>query len=505
MASKREKILGEGNDISFFSFIRRKEQKNKLLFITVFYLIVYFVLIYLYPFPDGISDSGGYVLSALENQYLGYRPFGYSKFLIKLHGISTSISFVVFVQYWLNAICTVFFIFTIKYLFRPKNKMLEFIFEFFSICSVSTIYMTNCILSDSLFSSLTILWIAFSIWLIATPKTHYKTLFFFIQVVLLGILLTVRYTGFIYSGIALVIVFITFFQKSKFKMLGFSAVIIILVSTIYFNQIKTTTVVTGIKSFSGFSGWQMANNVLHVLPHIQLDTSQIVNQEVKKFSHFAEQHDTLIKCPKYSTTPVFMWDSKMPLKKYLYTQINEKKTVYLTEYTYLGENVYSKFAAHIIKKHPLAYIRYFIIPNMCGVVYPRYDDVLIQYKANVIPQDLLQKWFEIDTETKFYSRSEIIGKIARFLPEFKLVLLILTVIAVVLTGRKLNTLKWSPVQNKTYWILVFFIIIYMGFHSYAAPFMLRFSIALHLPQIAILYLALNYVKNISRAHSGKFT
>jgi hypothetical protein len=89
---------------SFFKFMLQKEQKYQVIAFIALYFILYYVITYLNPYPASISDSGAYVNAALSNRIDTYRPFGYSQFLISIHKWSTSIHFVVAVQYLINAI-----------------------------------------------------------------------------------------------------------------------------------------------------------------------------------------------------------------------------------------------------------------------------------------------------------------------------------------------------------------------------------------------------------------
>ena len=490
--SKQSKNLNRQS--SFFTFLFEKEQKRRLLFYGIFYLITYLVLVYLYPFPDGISDSGGYVQSASQNKYLGYRPFGYSKFLIILHDISTSISFVVFVQYWLNAISTVFFIFTIKYFYKPQNKLVELIFEVLSVCSITVIYLTNCILSDSLFTSLTILWMISSIWFINAPKISHKTILFLFHVILLGFIFCIRFIGLFYIGITILIVLITLFKQKKLIAIIFIIVPIALFSLLYKNQINSSYQLTRIKTFSGFSGWQMANNALHVIPYLtSADTTKIRNREVKEFTAYALscKSEILKNIKPYHTNAGFMWDKNLPLKKFLFYKINQRNSDYITTFTYLGENVYSKFASNIMTQHPFLFLRHFILPNTLGVLYPSHDDVCESYTANLIPSNLLKDWFEIDEKTTFYSRSEIVGKVSGIFPVFQLFIWILFFVSVFFHLIKRYNKYWNPVQIKIFWSIVFFIGAYFVFNIYASTFAIRYINTIHLLQISIIYAVIN--------------
>ena len=475
---------------SFFAFLSEKKQKQKLLFIGLFYLVVYVALIYLYPFADGISDTGGYIQSAAQNKYLGYRPFGYSKFLIILHNISTSMSFIVFVQYWLSAISTMLFVFTIKYFYRPQNNIIEWAFDVFSVCSITVIYLANCVLSDSLFASLTTLWIVSGIWFINAQKMSAKTVLFLFHLILLSFIFAVRFTGLFYVFITIFVVLITLFKHHKIIAVTFISTALLLFYLLYKNQVNSTYQLTRVKTFSAFSGWQMANNALHVIPYIDIDTTKITNIELREFTSYALSCKTQIKAnikPYYSTA-TFIWDKKLPLKQFLARKIQQKNADYLTTFTYLGENVYSKFASDIIKHHPVEYFIHYILPNTLSVLYPDHDDVYFRYSGDFTPE-LLKSWFGI--EEKLSARSNIVGKISGALSVFQIITWLLVFLSVIFYLIKKQYQHCSQLQNKIYWGIVFFVLSYLAFNIYAAPFATRYITPVHVLQIAIIYLTVN--------------
>jgi hypothetical protein len=480
---------------SFFSFLAEKKQKKKILFIGVFYLIAYIALIYLYPFADGISDTGGYIQSAAQNKYLGYRPFGYSAFLIMLHNISGSMSFLVFAQYWLSAISTILLVFTVKYFYRPKNNMAELFFDIFAVCSITTIYLTNCILSDSLFTSLTILWVFSGIWFIHTPEISVKTIFFFIHILLLGFLFSVRFTGLFYVFITGLIIFITLFKEKRILSIAFISIAVLVFYLLYRGQTNSTYQLTKIKSFSAFSGWQMANNALHVIPYVDIDTNKITNKEVREFTIFAISCKTQIKqnidlTPYYSTA-TFIWDKNLPLKRFLFYKMQQRNGEYLTTFTSLGENVYGKFAAYMIKQHPIAYFTHYILPNALSVLYPNHDDVYETSYSGNIPADMLKSWFGMDEKTTLHANSGIIKKLSSFFSVFQVISWLLVFLSVIFHLIKKNYKQWSLTQNRIYWSMVFFVFSYLAFNVYAAPFATRYICPVHILQMTIIYLALN--------------
>ncbi len=215
---------------AFLNFMLDKKNKYQVLIFLAAYVILYIILVNLYPYPAGISDSGSYVRAASTNMQDTYRPFGYSRFLIWVHALSHSIHFLVFVQFFINALCTLFLLFTIKYLFPARRKLTFYLFALLAIFSPLTLYLSNSVLSDSLFTSLTMLWIATGIWMVCCNKYRGKIISFIIHGLLLYFLITVRFTGLVYVAVSLLFVFLSFDRKKIWQP---ASLIIILFLMVY--------------------------------------------------------------------------------------------------------------------------------------------------------------------------------------------------------------------------------------------------------------------------------
>lgn len=163
---------------------------------------------------------------------------------------------------------------------------------------------------------------------------------------------------------------------------------------------------------------------------------------------------------------------------------------YLRTFTYLGENVYSKFAGEMMKQHPVAYFMHYILPNTLSVLYPNHDDVFVKYTGD-IPGELLKNWFQMDEKTSLHSNSNFVANTSVFLSLFQLITWLLIFAAVVFHLIKKQYKQWNPIQNKIYWSLVFFVLSYLAFYIYASPFATRYICPIHVLQIAIIYLGIN--------------
>lgn len=470
-----------------------KLNKAELIIITLIYGLIYYGLTTLYAFPALIPDSNGYVVSAIQNRYLGYRPMGYSIFLTIIHGISDSLNFLVFSQFFLSYLSTLFFILSIKYLFKPANKLSIILYYLFAIASPSVIYLTNTILSDSLFSSLTIFWACFGLWFLNSKKIWYKLLFLIFQLICLYFLAKVRYTGLFYFAIQFLIITYVFFKKHKLIGLASIVIVFFIGKKIYTNQVNDTFNISKVKTFSGFSGWQMANNALHVVPHIKLDLSDFKNPETKDFAKFVMENDSLLAVDSYTTTSNFLWEKKLPLKQYLAKQIALKHNYYLKTWTLLGKDIYQDFGMTVIKNHPIAYFRYFMFPTFLGILYPAKDQLYTKYDTKSIKTETFDQWFTYDKEN-LESKNTVINEFAPF-SVYRLTIWIFVFLTLIFS---VVFKLWKKVPKTNYvqfFFITFFLLSYVLFHMYSASFEARYIAPIHLIQITIIYIIINTLLN----------
>jgi tetratricopeptide (TPR) repeat protein len=474
-------------EASFINFL--KQQKYILLIISGIYIGIYFLLTYLYPYPNGLFDAGQYVNAAVNNKVDIYWPFGYSRFLIFLHVFSSSISFVVIVQFVLNALSSVFFILTIKYFFRSNNKYLDYIYYFFSIFSVLVLYLTDSLMSDSLFASLTLIWIALAIWFTYQNLTSNNTIsiiLFILHIIVLIFLISVRWVGLFYPVFTVLLIFNLKFNKLKYK-IALSLIPILVAFIYYFQQKKEIEKRTGIEIFAPSSGCQMANNALTILPYIELETSKIQDKEVREFAEFAVKYDPLIESESPFKPFAFIWLDEYPLLQFLnYKMKQNHNSSFEKTWVYLSKNVYGKFGTYILIHYPFSYLRYYLIPNLINTLYPQ--DQFAHDWYLWVSKKLLKDWFHLDKPV--YSNSDIIKNNSKFLRIYRLIIWVLLFSIIFYSFIKREKLRLKIFQVKIFWFILIFILSYLAFIVYSAPCFLRYLIPIHVLQITIIYILL---------------
>jgi hypothetical protein len=333
------------------------KDSKRCLFCTLVISIGYFLwLRRLYPIPSFYSDSFTWVGAAVSRQPITFRPVGYSKLLIFFHYFSTSDVALIAAQYFINVIVNLFLFLTCTYFFPLKNRY-KWLLYLLLVSNPFYLFYSNYISSDAFFNCFTVLWFTLLIWLMYKPTWS----LIIAQLTVLAGLFYLRYNAIFFPAISMLALLIT---RSGLAKKAISIVIsFVLVGTIVLITTYQTKAFAGTKTFSAFSGWQLANDALHVLQHDKIDTSKIHDNDVKHVTRFMLHFfDTARqKFPDTSASAVFMWHINSPLKRYMYA-FPRTQYSYFKTWNAVGP-VYSKFGKEVILQKPFSYIRYFVWPN----------------------------------------------------------------------------------------------------------------------------------------------
>jgi hypothetical protein len=316
----------------------------------------------LYPYPDFISDSYSYLFAAMAHLNVSIWPIGYSKFLAAFPLLTRSDTALVGFQYFFMQAAALYFFFSIIYFFdiRVLTKKLLFLFLF---VNPLTLYLCNTVNSDALFGALSLIWFTTLIWIMHRPNIYQ----IFIQAILLFFCFTVRNNAYYYPIIA--IVAFLFSQYSlRAKILGIVLPFLLIVPFII-NTRAEAYKLTGVRQFSLFTGWQLANNALYSYDQINVDSATFRTPEERYLNRMTIDFFKHVSRDNYRQNletfggNFFIRYSGSPLKQYFVR--NYKETNGLDDVKNWGKAsaVFESFGKSIIIHYPLAYAQYFLLPN----------------------------------------------------------------------------------------------------------------------------------------------
>lgn len=346
-----------------------------------------------FPFPNFSPDSITYIDAAIQNDSLTLWPIGYSKFLQLIHSITKKDIFLTCIQYLLLEISIAFLILSIHSFFKINKILLIGLFLILSINPL-IFHLSNFIGSDAVFTAISIIWSTHLLWSLKNP---FSTIQLIVHSIIVFIAFTFRYNA-IYYPIFSVAILLWRRNQIKQKLLGIS---IILIPVILFsiNNILLYHKQVGIGMLNAFGGWQMASNALNAYSHsIKIKPEEVPNR-FRRLHELTNQHfDSLNQLKIRPDTLIgtyYLWENKAPLRQYIILKHkvdNPSKPLTFKEWAIVSP-LYFSYGIWVIKRNPLQFINYFLLPNFkyYFIPPPEYLQIYNMQKDSVDP--IIQSWF----------------------------------------------------------------------------------------------------------------
>jgi hypothetical protein len=425
-----------------------------------------------YPFPDFISDSYNYIESAALHLNVNLWPIGYARFLWFIHKINYSDTLLVCVQYFILQAALGYLFFFIRWLFRPSRIVTRLLFIFLLVNPLS-LYISNAVLSDAIFTALSIVWLVQLIQQFIRPSVRGVLL----MGVVVGALFTLRYTAIYYpviTGLALLM------SKHKpwMKLAGTVAPLVLMIPFVLFTEAETKKV-TGTAEFSVFGGWQIANNALYMYRDIHVDPkdlppgSQGLDSIVRRYYQVLPA--AYFNFDDFPGT-FFIKHADAPLKQYMIRHY--AKELDSDQFMAWGKvsPMYNAYGSYLIKHYPLAFARTYLWMNTKNY----FDPFLEKFDVYNLEEDSLwlqaQYWFHLKTPAVRSISKTLPGKLFFFYVPLFLVLNIYFSVCMIwlyVTGK---IRRLTPMMQKTLFFLSGYLLVNFGFSIFATPVVLRYQL-----------------------------
>ena len=468
-----ERIGPDQKKESFLHFIVGEKRSGIFLFIVLIGSAFQFVLFkLLYPFPDFISDSYSYIATNLYDLKVNLWPIGYSKFILLVHAISPTDTFLVYCQYFILQGTLLYFFYTVLYLFQPSKTFTNILFLFLFFNPIF-LYLSNCVLSDALFCSLSILWFTQLIWTLYKPKAYH-----IISIALLiGFLFTIRYTAIYYPLVSAFALLISR-QKTLSKIAGSLAPLIFIIPFIIYTKQKTKEV-TGTSEFSVFGGWQLANNALYMYDYIKVDSTQLP-PEFRPLDRMTKQYFNIVhpRFKDFSPFPgtYFIKVHYAPLKQYMLRYVKSEDGNWGFREWGKVSPLYNAYGSYLIKKYPFQFARYYLLLNTKNYFIPHLEKFnLYNIGENEVWPEAAT-WFQYKTTAIAVVSKELQGSIFFIYPTLFLLLNFFFLYAFISLVLARSKFKYDQFRYKAVILTAVLLLTNFGFSVLATPVVLRYEV-----------------------------
>jgi len=454
----------------YLSFILKNQLNRRYLFTAIAAILLQFIVFkWMYPFGDYFTDSYSYIHAAANHNKVSFRPIGYSKFLYAVHAVTTSETALIYIQYLLVQLGALHLFFSVSYFYRP-GKMARVLLFAVLVCNPVLLYLANYISSDILFATLSLFWLLQLLWLLHRPR-FYRLL---LLAGLLFLLLQTRFTA-LYYPLTGIVALLLLRQKYWYKITGMALLLSVTVFCVVSVQ-KTTQAATGTRVFSAFSGWQWANNALHIYCHTKPGRDDMPPACAGIDSFVRRYFDTA--CPRRINASIstdYMWDDNKPLKQYLAYYRQQKDLGYFNAWHAVAP-VYSSYGFYLIKKNPIAYARYYLLPGAKNYLLPSLE-VMTVYNQGVDTVDKAAVyWFRYRSAKVHCVSTHLQQVLLAPVPAGFLVVNLLFVTAVGWFLRAKGLRRASPGFSASLLLAAFFIALNAVFSIAATPSAVRYEI-----------------------------
>ena len=251
---------------------------------------------------------------------------------------------------------------------------------------------------------------------------------------------------------------------------------------------------TGIKTFSGFSGWQMASNILSIIPYIDMNSIEPEDEEVQFVHQHVKNSMDSINFKVDKPSAAFMWRTNSPLQ----IMYNKAKDDFEFD-SYKAWNYvsvpYKKYSIYMMSSFPIEYLEHYIVPNS-KLLFNPYVGLLKGYRPTWTGRESLKDWFNIKHEPVDgqVRESRKITLLKRFVMAnwnraVFLCFFVLLLYAIVSRGRISDDRK----KQKIIYGILLWLLIYSAFSIFASPIFMRYFCPIYNIQLVLIYMVTNEV------------
>ncbi len=461
----------------FKSYLFENPQNRALLAFAGLALIVQFIVFkLLYPFASFINgDSYVYLGSAFMNDDINNYPVGYPHFLRLFSAFTKSDTALVATQYLLMQLSSLGLIFTLFFFYQPR-KWVRLLTYAFVVFNPVFLYVANFVSSDAIFYTLSIVWFTLLMWILYKPIWRLVIL----QAVVLFFAFTVRYNALYYPIVAQAVFLLT--KQPAVRKIAYTALTFLGVGLFVLFTSNAYKQLTGIRQFTPFSGWQLANNAMYAYRYV--DSAHRVpvpanlkgiDQEVR---HYFDTSRNIQTHPVENlvASTVYMWDPHSPLNSYM-KQLYKKDSFPqndLKKWASMAP-LYAEYGQFIIKKYPGTFLKFYILPNALKFYAPpgEFLDVYNTDKDSVAP--IAQAWFGYKSLKVHTAFKDFKIKVLRFLPIWSAIMNLFFLISLVGIAF-MKGFDRKSLLSKIVLLALFFWTCNFGFSVFSAPITLRYQI-----------------------------
>jgi len=438
------------------------------------FLCQFFLFKFLYPFPSFFSDSNSYISAAASHLGANIWPVGYSKFLLLFHNITHSSTALTLFQYILFELIALYFYRTILFFFSP-TRLSAVVLQIFLFFNPLNLFLANLISSDGPFAALSLLWLTTLIWLIYKPSFAHLI----ILTAVCFIAFTFRYNAMYYPIISAPI-FIFSNKSLWFKLIGVLSPPLLILPFILYTS-NAAKEMSGTSQFPPIlGGWQWANNALYIREYINEDSTHFPSAEISELDQLAR--DFYRRVPQANRElrsyvgNYFIREPRSPLKLYMAMHYGDDTSNYGVTAWAKSAPLFKDYGLYLIKKHPIPFATYFMIPNSKNYLIPPLEKLKV---FNIGSRHISKNaaiWFDYPSQNVSAASITLQGYLLAFYPYLFFLLNVWFVFNLIVLLKNIRGLRPNLRRHQTMLLLIVLVVLNAAFSIFANIVVFRYQI-----------------------------
>jgi hypothetical protein len=461
---------------TFRAWLSADRLNNKLLWGAAAAITIQFTIFKCYyPYASFINgDSYTYLASAYYNSDINTYPIGYSKFLRLFSTFTRSDTALVAFQYLAIQASAFWLLCTLTNIFHPR-RLAKALSHTLIICNPVFLYISNYVSSDAIFLAISLIWFNLLLNIIRSPNT---TLLIG-QSLTLFLAFTIRYNALYYPIAAVLALLLTPLpQRTKFVAIGAN---FLLIGLFIAYQSDRYAKLSGIRQFTPFSGWQLANNALYAYRYVDSAGVKPPPPEFQALDRAVRHYFDTTRDPyrhpeeMIQASTVYMWDAHSPLQQFMQLQTKSDSTATNFKRWALMGQLYGDYGRYLIRRYPTAYFNYYLLPNALKYYAPP-GEFLLQYNmGRDTVASIASTWFRYPSQKVKPKNGDFNVHLLDFMPVFAAIANIVFLLAsaglALLSGPQANPARRTAlILALALWMVNF------GFSVVASPVTLRYQL-----------------------------
>lgn len=247
---------------------------------------------------------------------------------------------------------------------------------------------------------------------------------------------------------------------------------------------------------SGFSGWQTANNALHVIPYIQLEAKDIPDAKLQVLHQFVlHQKEDIANAIAKGPSASFLWSQNLPLKRYLFHIMEQNQSDYLRTWVKAGDD-FGKYGNYLISHYPFRYLRHYFLPNLWCSFYPPVEGYANYNYREIFKEEIA--YYGMAENTDISARWDFMKILSPYVSLIYFVGWVFIFILLIWAFVNIKKIKFSRQERIIFWFLLAFGITYIGAVTYGSPIAARYFLPLVCVKAFVIYLLLNHLPTFKK-------